>query len=183
MMDTKTCIKCNVEKPIGEFRKGRQCGACVNIYKKESREKNPFCAKWHAMMLRCYSPKDNRYYCYGGRGITVCERWHIYENYKVDMEALGPKPTPKHSMDRIDNDGNYEPCNVRWADPVTQGLNRRHPLGTTGVRGVYWRQEVRRFVVGVRIGKQKRKGLGSFHTLEEAVAVRTAWLIEHGETA
>lgn len=77
--------------------------------------------RWRNMMRRCYDPKNAGYVNYGGRGITVCERWHAFKNYYADV---GDAPAGK-SLDRIDNDGNYEPDNVRWADRSTQAKNRR----------------------------------------------------------
>jgi hypothetical protein len=76
---------------------------------------------WAHMLGRCYRPTDEHYDRYGGRGITVCERWHSFENFYADM---GPKPSPLHEIDRIDNDGNYEPGNVRWATKQQQSRNR-----------------------------------------------------------
>ena len=78
---------------------------------------------WLAMKARCARVRLRDYPNYGGRGITVCERWrHDFAAFLADM---GPRPTPDHSVDRRDNDGNYEPGNCRWATRVEQGRNKR----------------------------------------------------------
>lgn len=85
------------------------------------RAKTPEYISWQAAITRCYNKLQKTYYRYGGRGITMCERWrNSFENFYADM---GPKPTPKHSIERINNDGNYEPSNCKWATMKEQGRN------------------------------------------------------------
>jgi hypothetical protein len=76
---------------------------------------------WHSMKLRCLNPKATGFHNYGGRGITVCERWMKFENFLADM---GERPGGM-SIDRINNDGNYEPGNCRWATKSEQRYNCR----------------------------------------------------------
>ncbi len=75
---------------------------------------------WEKMKDRCFNPKNNRFHRYGGRGITVCKRWFKFPQFLLDM---GEKPKGL-SIERINNDGNYEPSNCKWATRVEQSYNR-----------------------------------------------------------
>lgn len=79
---------------------------------------------WQAMKARCFTQTHHAYKWYGARGITVCARWMVYENFLDDM---GEKPDGL-SLDRINNDGNYEPGNCQWATATQQSRNRRAPV-------------------------------------------------------
>lgn len=76
---------------------------------------------WVAMLARCTNPKATKYPLYGGRGIAVCERWLKFENFLADM---GERPTGR-TIDRKDNDSNYEPGNCQWSTAKEQANNRR----------------------------------------------------------
>jgi len=77
---------------------------------------------WRSMRSRCATSSNASFRLYGGRGIAVCERWMSFENFFADM---GKKPSRRHSLDRIDSNGNYEPGNCRWATSAAQQQNRR----------------------------------------------------------
>lgn len=89
------------------------------IQKKQPPERHA----WAAMKGRCTNPNHPNYRYYGGRGITICDRW--MNSFKAFCEDMGPRP-PNHTLDRIDNDGNYCPENCRWATKETQQRNSRN---------------------------------------------------------
>lgn len=76
---------------------------------------------WYHMKDRCSNPKNNRYHRYGGRGIVVCPEWQ--DDFEQFLKDMGPRPSEKHSLERDDTDGNYEPSNCRWATEEEQANN------------------------------------------------------------
>lgn len=96
-------------------------------------DRRPEYEAWHAMKQRCLNPKHKSYHRYGGRGITICDRWR--DSFEAFLADMGPRPSADLSIDRIDNDGNYEPSNCRWTTRQVQMSNRsctnRGTHGTT----------------------------------------------------
>lgn len=111
----------------------RSCGCYQRDTKRThclspAHNRHPLYATWAAMWTRCRNAKHVAFHRYGGRGITVCDRW---KDFAMFVQDIGPKPTPSHTLDRFPNpDGNYEPGNVRWATALEQANNR----GTASVR-------------------------------------------------
>jgi hypothetical protein len=87
------------------------------------KSETPEYVSWSSMMTRCYNQAHVAYATYGGAEILVCDRWHSFDAFLADM---GPRPSAKHSLDRIDNGRGYEPGNCRWATVKEQQNNRRN---------------------------------------------------------
>lgn len=132
---------CGNEKPIKAgalTRKNKSTKSCGCNSGPETGEKNPnykhghaphgkrskTASAWSCMMSRCYREKDKSFRHYGGRGISVCDRWHKFENFLEDMGIA----KPGLSIDRINVNGNYEPSNCRWATQLQQVRNLRNNI-------------------------------------------------------
>lgn len=110
------------------LRKGliRSCGCYrQDVSRKHGRHDTPEYHVWQNMLARCRNQNHPSYKDYGGRGITVCERWHTFENFFADM---GERPSPDLMIERIDNNGNYEPSNCTWTTLYKQLMNRRNTV-------------------------------------------------------
>jgi hypothetical protein len=96
---------------------------------------SPEFATYKSMISRCYHSGASGYHLYGGRGIGVCDQWRGDGGYAQFLSDMGRRPTPNHSLDKIDNDKNYSPSNCRWATTKQQGNNRRNN------QVIYWKGE------------------------------------------
>lgn len=170
--------ECGTEKTVKvmELKKGNStsCGCYREeirntLHKSHGMANNPLYKTWVAMHGRCYNHKNKQYKDYGGRGITVCERWHDVRNF---IEDMGGKPNKNFSIERIDNEKGYSPENCRWADVFEQKQNtRRKP--STGIVGVSYVKPRRKYSAYISVDK-KQISLGVFENIQDAIEARKA---------
>lgn len=122
----------NVRKVVERYLIGAQstqcksCAAGQQNFKYGASHNGKFYSLWKTMVQRCTNPKREKYQYYGARGIKVCDRWkNSFEAFRSDLPS---RPSSKHTLDRINNDGDYEPGNIRWATAKEQAQTRRRPL-------------------------------------------------------
>lgn len=186
---SKCVCECGV---TGEFdnnrlRRGkvRSCG-CITPEPKHGRSGDPIHKVWGAVIQRCTNPKSTSYNRYGERGVTICDAWRDFAVFLADM---GDRPSDNHSIDRIDNDGNYScgkcgdciqngwSLNCRWATPEEQANNKRSNLVVTvdgkSMTAAQWEK-----VTGVSQKKIRQRIFRGWSD-KEAVCGRLATSVEH----
>ena len=175
--------ECGTRKVVfgGNLRRGytRSCG-CLNQEERSKRRTHgqtcdgmftPEYRAWRQMLARIRAKTGRNYLWYGARGITVCERWLKFENFLADM---GKRP-PGMTIDRKNNDGNYEPGNCRWATSYQQGHNKSvFRNNRSGIKGVCWNSRSKRWIAQICL-KGCPTYLGCFvHKQDAARAYETA---------
>lgn len=170
--------KCGVIRCVDEFNlrygASKSCG-CLKpgpVRHGDSRNGNRAAeyAAWCHMKSRCTNPRAKKYADYGGRGIRVCDRWlYSYETFLSDM---GRRPSPKHSLDRKDVNGDYTPENCRWATHYDQMMNKRRHISAK-FKGIWFSKAAGLWMATITKDR-KRSYLGSFALPEQAAAAYAA---------
>ena len=123
---------------------------------------------WKGIKKRCYQKTYQHYDRYGGRGIIMCEEWK--NDFMAFYNDVGEAPSDEYQLDRIDNNGNYEPGNCRWVTRQENCRNRNIKVGKSGYRGVH--PKGNRFQAYFNIDRSYRVHVGSFATAKEAHEAR-----------
>ena len=175
------CPFCNkeFEAITGDIKSGKQksCGCLNRRPKTHGLTNHRLYQTWNGMMNRCYNINTVNYINYGGKGISVCKRWHNIENFIEDMYSSFEEGL---TLDRINVDGNYEMENCRWTDTNTQAQNTRKIMSTntSGYRGVSWHKGAGKWIVRIVIN-YKEKYLGCFTDLEDGVRAYDQYIIDN----
>lgn len=168
--------KCSIENCDNKHYANSYCSK--HYYKYIKKRPSPEQYAWSHMKQRCFNPNNKRYKDYGGRGIKVCDEW--VNDFKSFYNYIGERPSSNHSLDRIDNNGNYEPGNVRWSTYEEQNNNRRpralfriNKNNTSGYTGISWIKNDRKWRVCTYLN-YKQHLIGRYNTLDEAIKAKEA---------
>lgn len=130
------CLKCGYSW-FSEKKSPVKCAGCRQDWRlprqneKHGLSKSVEYTTWSRAVNRCHNPKNKVYRYYGARGISVCDLWR--KSFLIFLKDMGKRPSNKHSLDRINNDGNYEPGNCRWATVLQQARNRHYPIRNSSI--------------------------------------------------
>ena len=145
-------------------------------YRKDKAHLTPEYRAWCRMKDRYYNPNYKGYATYGGRGIVVCDKW--VNDYDAFLRDVGPRPSPNHTIDRINNNGNYESGNVRWGTWQQQARNRGvRRTNTSGTTGIHKDKRRDKWIVTITTN-YKTRCVGSFSELENAIKARADALLD-----
>lgn len=141
----------------------------LNSTTKHGLKHTPEWLAWKNMRQRCLNKNHSQYGDYGGRGIIICDRWDSFVNFYTDM---GVKPSRSHSIDRIDNDGDYEPSNCRWTTKTVQVINRRPAKNnSSGIVGVSFYKSKAKWQAAIKVDGTSMH-LGYFEDVDDAKNAR-----------
>lgn len=157
-------LKSGQTKSCGCLKKER----AIKLNKKHGKSNTKEYICWLAMKDRCLNPNNSKHEYY--KKTEIHKEW--INSFETFLKDVGIAPTKNHSLDRIDNNGNYEPNNVRWATKQIQAINQNTPCtNTSGYKGVSYNKKDKKYVAYININK-KHKELGRFKNLQEAIDTR-----------
>lgn len=185
------CIcECGTRRVVDKYSllrgNSKSCG-CLNReqslkrFTKHGQSDHPLNSVWSAMVGRCHREKHKMFGYYGARGISVCDEWRVDFTKFLDWSLANGWKTGLE-IDRVDNDGNYEPSNCRFVDRSTNVNNRRRTAKTkTGYTGVVFSRvgNFATYISSNRPDVGQSRHLGTYHTLKEAVESRNKFIIDN----
>ena len=188
VLSRKTNFFCEKCKEVGIKREAVCKNMCTMHYSRFITHGDPMFKKnhgmyhtkenktWRGIKQRCLNPKNSDYKYYGGRGVTICDRW--IDSFSNFYEDMGDCPSG-YSIDRIDVNGNYEPGNCRWADSTTQCINQRlRKDNISGCKGVSFCRASKKWKSYISFNKRNIT-LGTYKQKEDAIKARILGELKH----